>query len=616
MSSDEGLTELELKVLLQSRRKSIDEIAESLEISSAEVANLLESASRKIPVAEMREATAVAEILPRPRAFRLDRNVGQPQIGTMKVGSQILEILSKGIYSAPWNSIKELISNSFDASATRVDIEYFPEERKLVVKDDGLGMDYIDFDEHFTFITRSEKRRDSEFSALYQRPIIGKIGIGFIAASELCEQVKITSAKKGADTYFEALIDFARIRGEEAKEKEFYEVSQFILTNYEKSEVNEHYTKIELLGLKKTFTDILDNAVPSGAPPYVVKPTSFEDAVNRLCTGQISNIKREAGPYWEFLINLANVIPVGYLNDGPISFSENAAIPDKYLDSYKSTMSIIRNIKDELQRYNFQVFFNGLCLKKPVRFPNEAWLTDYGKEFCVFPIAETVQEVDPITQKASEVSYRGYFYYQKTRIVPEELRGMVVRIRNVAIGGPDRDLWGYPYPGDKLYLSQIYGEIYVDTGLEEAMNIDRSTFKTSHHEYAAMRKSLHRFLRQVVFTTAKEMYAARRFDKAKIRREVRSGARTAAVKQELGKEFKMEVTRKFAPEPVQISTPEQKVSLNVLSDVFRGFKKDDRLLLQDVSIALEIAMSREKDPKRIREVFWRVLRQLTTYRQS
>lgn len=209
-----------------------------------------------------------------------------------------------------------------------------------------------------------------------------------------------------------------------------------------------------------------------------------------------------------------------------------------------------------------------------------------------------------------------YFYYQKTRIVPEELRGMVVRIRNVAIGGPDRDLWRYPYPGDKLYLSQIYGEVHVDTGLEEAMNIDRSTFKTSHHEHAAMEESLHRFLRQVVFTTAKEMYAARRYDKAKMKEMARLRARMTAVKQRLGKNFRIEERRKFAKEPVQISISDQKVLLNILSDVFHGFKKDDRLLLQDISIALEIAISKEKDPKRIREVFWRILRQLTTYRRS
>ena len=39
-------------------------------------------------------------LLPRP-VFKLEKKIGQPQIGTMKVGSQIVEILSKGIYSAP-----------------------------------------------------------------------------------------------------------------------------------------------------------------------------------------------------------------------------------------------------------------------------------------------------------------------------------------------------------------------------------------------------------------------------------------------------------------------------------------------------------------------------------
>ena len=54
----------------------------------------------------------------------LRKKLEERQEGIMKVGSQVLELLSKGIYSAPENSLKEVISNSFDADATKVIIKF------------------------------------------------------------------------------------------------------------------------------------------------------------------------------------------------------------------------------------------------------------------------------------------------------------------------------------------------------------------------------------------------------------------------------------------------------------------------------------------------------------
>ena len=607
------LSELELRVLRESKDKSIEEIAKALEIGQEEVKRILETARKKLSISQ--DTMSIRDtVLPTPRHFRLGKKIGQPQLGIMKVGSQLVEILGKGVYSAPWNSLKELISNSFDADATRVDMQYFPAQKKLVLKDDGLGMDYMDFDEHFAFITRSVKRRKSELSAKYERPIIGKFGIGFIAVSQLCDEIKVTSAKKGADTYFVATIDFAKMRREEARDKEFYQVSEFVLTNHVKRDLDEHYTIIELLKLKKTFINVLNNIVPPGAPSFRSKPTIFEYVVKKLCSEDMYSIRREAGPLWEFLISLANVIPVEYLDDGPVSFSRNIVIGDKHNKSYKSAMEIISEVKSRMAKFNFRVFFNGLQLKKPVRFPNEYWLRDYDKQLRIFPVANSIKTVDPTTGRTSEVSYKGYFYYQKTRIVPEELRGMVVRVRNVAIGGPNRDFWGHPYPGDKIHLDQVYGEIYVDSGLEDAMNIDRSTFKTTHFEYAAMRDSLHKFLHQVVFATAKSMWYARRASKSIMVEKRRSAVRDDAVKKVLGLDFDIKKVRRFAEMPVQIKMDERKIYLNVISPVFRDIKKNDRILLEDVAVALEIAMRKEKDPEKIKKVFWQTLKRLIAYR--
>ncbi|MGD0979657.1 MAG: ATP-binding protein [Candidatus Bathyarchaeia archaeon] len=362
---DKGLTELELRVLVESRKKSISEVAATLRISPAEVSRTLEQANRKISSDYVRSLEETV-FLPRPKSFRLEKRIGEQQIGTMKVGSQIVEILSKGIYSAPWNSIKELISNSFDADAEKVEIQYLPEEHKLVVFDTGQGMDYADFDEHFTFIVRSLKRDKGLLSTMFKRPLIGKIGIGFIAVSELCDQVRVTSAKEGSDTYVEALIDFSKIRSDEAKRKEFYEISQFTLTNFKKEDLKQHYTRIELLNLKQPFIDILENKLPNDSRIFPIKPAAFEDVMKEISSKTISNVKTEMGPYWEFVINLALVIPVKYVDNGPIIQINSADIPEACRADYDKAVNIIKERKEALEKYNFKVIFNGLELKKPI----------------------------------------------------------------------------------------------------------------------------------------------------------------------------------------------------------------------------------------------------------
>lgn len=363
VEQDKGLTELELKVLVESRKKSVSEVAATLGISPAEVSRTLEQANRKVSSDYVRSLDETM-FLPRPKSFRLEKKIGEQQIGTMKVGSQIVEILSKGIYSAPWNSIKELISNSFDADAEKVEIQYLPEEHKLIVFDTGQGMDYADFDEHFTFIVRSLKRDKGLFSTIFKRPLIGKIGIGFIAVSELCDQVKVTSAKEGSDTYIEALIDFSKIRSYEAKRKEFYEISQFTLTNFKKEDPKQHYTRIELLNLKQSFIEILENKLPNDSQGFP-KPATFEDVMKEISSRPISNVKTEMGPYWEFVINLALVIPVKYLDNGPIIQINSADIPKACRADYDKAVKIIKERKEALEKYNFKVIFNGLELKNP-----------------------------------------------------------------------------------------------------------------------------------------------------------------------------------------------------------------------------------------------------------
>ncbi len=67
------------------------------------------------------------------------------------------------------------------------------------------------------------------------------------------------------------------------------------------------------------------------------------------------NIEKKYGPYWKFVMNLASIIPVEYLNDGPIRKIDNP--------------EIVNPIKVNVSSLNFKVTMDGMELKKPYLFP-------------------------------------------------------------------------------------------------------------------------------------------------------------------------------------------------------------------------------------------------------
>ena len=115
---------------------------------------------------------------------KISLKLGVAQHGNIKVHTQIINDLSSGIYSSPASCIKELINNSYDADSREVVIRVKPIEDSITIIDDGNGMNALDFDNNFAWISKSSKRNDGQLSERLKRPLVGKIGIGFIAVND------------------------------------------------------------------------------------------------------------------------------------------------------------------------------------------------------------------------------------------------------------------------------------------------------------------------------------------------------------------------------------------------------------------------------------------------
>lgn len=114
------------------------------------------------------------------------------------ISLSVLNHLGRNLYRNFITVLGEAISNSWDADAKNVWIEFDKEEDFLTIKDDGVGMNADEFQAKFLKIGYS-KRKDGETKSERGRPYIGAKGIGKLALLSCAQRVTIFSKVKGAD---------------------------------------------------------------------------------------------------------------------------------------------------------------------------------------------------------------------------------------------------------------------------------------------------------------------------------------------------------------------------------------------------------------------------------
>jgi molecular chaperone HtpG len=119
--------------------------------------------------------------------------------------SGLIRVVGGYLYSSPDVAVRELIQNAVDACNARaagkrgaakgqVLVRLDRRAGRLIVEDDGVGMDATDLQEHLSRIGASTKRDGPD-----TEDFIGAFGIGFLAAFLLGEEVEVETRKAGAE---------------------------------------------------------------------------------------------------------------------------------------------------------------------------------------------------------------------------------------------------------------------------------------------------------------------------------------------------------------------------------------------------------------------------------
>lgn len=118
----------------------------------------------------------------------------------LKFDPRTIEHLGIKMYSRLPYALAELVANAYDADASNVSINLYdadPNDRKIVISDDGEGMSYEEARDNFLVIGRKRRDIDENRTTNKGRRITGKKGLGKLALFGIGKNIRVETSKAG-----------------------------------------------------------------------------------------------------------------------------------------------------------------------------------------------------------------------------------------------------------------------------------------------------------------------------------------------------------------------------------------------------------------------------------
>lgn len=116
-----------------------------------------------------------------------------------KISAELKSIIGKDLITNDFVAVFELVKNSFDAKASRVDIFFDTSEdssvpNRIVIADNGKGMSYEDIKEKWLFVAYSAKKHGKEDPG--EHIYAGNKGVGRFSSDRLGRKLRVQSKTK------------------------------------------------------------------------------------------------------------------------------------------------------------------------------------------------------------------------------------------------------------------------------------------------------------------------------------------------------------------------------------------------------------------------------------
>jgi signal transduction histidine kinase len=139
---------------------------------------------------------------------RLARSGGSEKPFHFRISSALKRIIGRDLITDEFVAIFELVKNSFDARATRVDVVFLP--GRIFITDDGKGMSLRDIQDKWLFVAYSAKKDGTEDAGYRERIGAGKAyagskGVGRFSCDRLGQTLRMQTRQDAAGALVEVV---------------------------------------------------------------------------------------------------------------------------------------------------------------------------------------------------------------------------------------------------------------------------------------------------------------------------------------------------------------------------------------------------------------------------
>lgn len=494
----------------------------------------------------------------------------ESEIETLSVDDRVLARVTDGMYRQSSSAIREVISNAYDADATQVVVHTdAPRFERIRIEDNGIGMSPDVLAYLIKHIGGSSKRTqrgvdlgtvsdENIFHSKAGRRLIGKIGIGMFAVSQLTQHFQIITKQKGDDFQTSAVVLLETHTEELLTEPNGeFRTGQVIFTRDPTSDIEAHGTTIVLMNLRKSAKDDLGSVdkwtaieeSKSGElhdgllstieepvfhigrispndrktlilPPQVPWENHDLPAIRfgklyKAVAGQVgmkvANPTTEAvlDNYLKMLWDISLAIPVDYIDRHPFEMTPQDGIEIYELSNHKRGQASSLDLKDDetiAHRYGmescspdpaggFRVIIDGVELRHPITIESTLQADSAQRKPLLF-VGKCITPFDkiPPNRGGGALEFEAYIYWNPI-IAPKENNGVLIRVNNSSGTLFDETFIDYRV-SELTRLKQLMMEVFVTKGLDPALNIDRESFNSSHPHYQFIKDWVHRSIRQ------------------------------------------------------------------------------------------------------------------------
>lgn len=196
----------------------------------------------------------------------------------LKTDERVIARVTDGIYRQPASALRELISNAYDADATKVVIKTdAPRFLRISIEDNGHGMTPEALAHMLMHIGGSAKRQnegkelgitsqDNPVNSPQGRKLIGKIGIGIFSVAQLTYNFQIITKTKGDNFRTVAIVNLRQYSDEAMSDNpDKYESGRVSIWREKAVDTETHGTTIILNNIRPQARDTLQSKEIWGA---------------------------------------------------------------------------------------------------------------------------------------------------------------------------------------------------------------------------------------------------------------------------------------------------------------------------------------------------------------